>query len=158
MFILLVKSTFSYYNKMNEYFCSCSFDIFLKFHSSSYLVCRQFKAYQRNMIFKFIYRKDFSPILWLKLFLRTDVWKVFTQTRTVWKEILKSVLSTTEGRVHKKVKIMLIAFCIKKPNLSWTHCHTSYLSFHLHRHSVRLNYFTHKALYLWQNWIRVKTA
>ena len=47
------------------------------------------KRIRETWFFKFIYRKDFSPILWLKLFLRTDVWKVFTQTRTVWYEILK---------------------------------------------------------------------
>ena len=36
--------------------------------------------------------------------------------------------------------------------------HTSYLSFHLHRHSVRLKYFRPKTCYLWQNWIGVKTV
>ena len=36
--------------------------------------------------------------------------------------------------------------------------HTSYLSFHLHRHSVRLKYFTPKRRYLWQNWICIQIA
>ena len=49
--------------------------------------------------------------------------------------------------VHNMLSILLT-----DPN------HTSYLSFHLHRHSVRLKYITPKTCYLWQNWIRVKRA
>ena len=40
-------------------------------------------------------------------------------------------------------------------NTDWTShpptLHTSYLSFHLHRHSLRLKYFTLKTPYLWLN-------
>ena len=49
--------------------------------------------------------------------------------------------------------VMVLA---KKTNNWIKQNHTSYLSFHLHRHSVRLKYFTPKMRYLWQNWIRVK--
>ena len=51
------------------------------------------------------------------------------------------------SEVHNMLSILLT-----DPN------HTSYLSFHLHRHSVRLKYITPKTCYLWQNWIRVKRA
>ena len=43
-------------------------------------------------------------------------------------------------------------------SMGQTLTHTSYLSFHLHRHSVRLKWFTPKTRYLWQNWICVKRA
>ena len=73
------------------------------------------------------------------------IWENFTltsQSPVPGCKIVVRILTNTLGQIH-----------CNWDKYIW---HTSYLSFHLHRHFVRWKYFTPKTHYLWQNWICIK--